>query len=816
MPHQLKDVKDRITGQHSNNELPAATPASADPESITLEDHLHDRIPFHENRWMCLTESEAATLVLGPYAKLELSIVKAHNLLLNKLGVTDMVKTAPHPFVRVYLDDTRQNETEHVKSSRQPEWNAHCTLDITAARSMVRLQIYDQDVEDEEGKDILAGNMLQTSVVDQKKCHSLGFVEFCVGDMPYDEEIAGWLELRFPVNLVGSNIDRYQAHCSERRDSYNKRKYEESIAAEASIAHMQTRAASTDSHAIGVFHKGASMMKRLQGRHVDSGNSVDGYQYNAGELFVKMKLVRLQENTFDEYFALALIPPCLEFNAIILSDALPELDIQEAFDDAMDVKYAVLDDFVFCVASYVWYLVSWRQRWLSAMVSLILLVGSLNYDLWYVALHFIMAMLLLLNMNAGLRQDMTTSGLNAPITEKGFSIVARSRSIIQMEAFLLRAVVHRGGTVDSERELHDFVARAFRYGKPLPSLRTTLHVLAHQEWVTINKEETRIKSGTKVRINERRRATVQSVNDETVHFTYDEPPEPLDGECSIGDIVTRTVLPPIPQVMLNSKVKQSLRKLGFQIDAAKQSVILPMLKVTSDVVSWEKPLFTTLIFLYLVFRTILPTMNFLINLGKLDADEFWWVPSMVWLFRNLVSVLAVSVFVGLFVLFAEPLAWIFPASRMFFNLRYQTRSAPAIWAFYSTESGEPPESDFLMAMRKRAEDLQGQMYHATKNMATQAQAQLSRRVDVSSSPLGAPSGKNMSTWLNLGAQEHPPSPSPASPEPASAGASSPSLEEDAAKEPLLKEESLAQAPPAKDKEEKVKMGCFSRKPRKST
>ncbi|CAK0846888.1 unnamed protein product [Prorocentrum cordatum] len=203
----------------------AVSKISAGTEALKTD--LYEKLPFHENRWMCLTKSMTAALCLEPVARLEVTIVKAKDIVPNAASFVGSAKQAPHPFVRAYVDDERQKdkdgrvkETAHVKNSRNPEWNSHFELDITAGRSMVRFHLYDQDVDDEDAKDLLKGNMADVSVADNKKSsfhHSLGFVEVCVGDMPFDVEIEGWLELRFPGQLQGINVLRYPSIAANAR-----------------------------------------------------------------------------------------------------------------------------------------------------------------------------------------------------------------------------------------------------------------------------------------------------------------------------------------------------------------------------------------------------------------------------------------------------------------------------------------------------------------------------------------------------------------------------------------------------------------------
>merc|ERR1719291_42877 len=101
-----------------------------------------------------------------------------------------------------------------------------------------------------------------------------------------------------------------------------------------------------------------------------------------------------------------------------------------------------------------------------------------------------------------------------------------------MEAFLLRVVLHKGGEVVSEKELRDFVTRGFRNGVSSLTLPDVISVLKEMDWVTLRSkdvEETRVRPGSRVRIRERRRATVdrvlpaeQGTDRRRVRVNYDE------------------------------------------------------------------------------------------------------------------------------------------------------------------------------------------------------------------------------------------------------------------------------------------------------
>ncbi|CAK0846884.1 unnamed protein product [Prorocentrum cordatum] len=429
-----------------------------------------------------------------------------------------------------------------------------------------------------------------------------------------------------------------------------------------------------------VLHHGAAGHKEV---------SESDLQFNAGELFVKMKLVRVAPYGSDVIFSHAIQPPFAWFNKVIHEEHLPELDFQEMFDDAMDIKYAVVDDCVLCFASYIWYLLSWQSKTLSGLISLALCVAAWKQSLIYACLWAIATVLLLLNGFGVQRQKMTTSGLNAPLNNKGFEIVAGWNSILQMEAFLLRVVIHKGGEVESERELRDFVTRGFRKGISSFTLQDVIHVLKDMDWVTPrgkNVEEAKIKPGSMVRIHERRRATVdkvfppeQGTDRKRIEVHYDEleQHEETTAEiCYEDELHVRTVMPQVPKVLLSGKVKQNIRKIGWQLDSGKKSNLLPVLRLISDVLTWKRPLLTALIAIYLVFRLVMAVL-------ALCHPKNGFVTSFVWVMRNAGNIFLFAAVVASFILFAQPLNWLIPLIRMLSGWLVSKRRAPAIWAFHT-------------------------------------------------------------------------------------------------------------------------------------
>lgn len=668
-----------------------------------LKDDLYTKLPFSENRWMCLVQPASATRCLAPLARLEVTIVKARGLIPNEAtGATKFIQP-PQPFVRVYLDDTEVHESRRAKNSSRPVFNERCMVDVTAAKSMVRFHVYDKDIEDEGARDFMKMNGMNISVAADSSTnplqHSLGFVEVCVADMPFDEEITGWLELRFPAHLQGTNKKRYKSHCKCREDVLHMELAKKFRADEGGRGATFMQLSKSVHQPTSAAHSG-SLMSRIIGRvakaaTVEAADS-EAVQFNAGELFVSMKLVRLTDDDYDVMYSYALDPPCLSYNPVVQESQLPEFDIQEVFDDAMDVKFAVVDDFFLCFASYVWYLISWQSRLISGLIVLSLMLCCWTYSLINAVVHGILAALLLMNRLEGQRLQMTTSGLNAPLTNQGFLTVARWNSILQMEAFLVRVMLHQACQVTSERDLHDFVATGFReildprsgFAEDDTSLTLAdvVRVLKGMDWVvTKDVDDALIKQGTMVRIHERRRATVTKVlppdsstgnSRYVVHYDEingddDEDHEIVEDE----EIHIRTLMPKIPKYMLGSKIKENVRKFAWQIDYGKKSAIIPALQQISDVLTWKKPLIAGLIFAVFVLRIIVNLIAFFYpehSFSKIFA-------------RNLNHYIMVVILITSFVVFAQPLAWIRPMVIMRYEWATRKRVAPDMWPFFTSE-----------------------------------------------------------------------------------------------------------------------------------
>ncbi|CAJ1328236.1 unnamed protein product, partial [Effrenium voratum] len=175
---------------------------SGNPEVQKIIDLIENGEDFHVNRWRCLEMPDRAYYTLGPFAHLELHMVEARRLIPSVAGVVERnFGDEPDAFVRVYIDDCLQYGSRPVMNCRQPKWDDKQRFDIVSDHSFVRVHVYDTDSRD------------CMSSVDP-----LGFVEFCISDIPFDQEIDGWFELRFAQNLQGANLERYAMHAERREE----------------------------------------------------------------------------------------------------------------------------------------------------------------------------------------------------------------------------------------------------------------------------------------------------------------------------------------------------------------------------------------------------------------------------------------------------------------------------------------------------------------------------------------------------------------------------------------------------------------------
>jgi len=577
---------------------------------------------FNTYRSRCLEKPDRAYYTLGPYARLTVEMIEARNLIpCNTSSFDKYFGDTPDAFVKVLVDDTMKYQTKTISNNRNPKWEDKQVFDIVANRSMIRLHVYDSD-----------GDAESTQV------DPLGFVEFCVGDIPYGEEIEGWLELRFPANLQGTNLDRYADHCEKREEEWAKsvgissstkppqdieegKAPDEEIELDASrkVAHKMP----TSFVSRAMKRAKASVQKATASftgsEYVASGT--DDVQFNAGEIHVILKLEKINADSKDELYAHALTPSYFTYASFVQEEALPKLDVQELVDDVMDIKIKLLDDMIFAFYTFILYILSWRSFTLSGMLLLAFLGAIKSASIVYGILHVWLACVLVYLSNEKWRNEISTGGLNAPLTQEGYLMVAAWDKTDEMFAFLMRIIQARLGTVISMQDLVHFAGTLVTGigQEPDVSFDEVLKVI-HDVWfVDMPSSSDLLEKGTLVRVHEHRRGTVKELGrskqdspEQEITVQFDEEDWELPGSTRSEDkgvyprrvVFPRLAIPPIPTPLVPKSVKAILAVAQYHTQDVKEK-ILPVAAQIRAFFTWQKPLYMSALIAYLLARAAL-------------------------------------------------------------------------------------------------------------------------------------------------------------------------------------------------------------------
>jgi hypothetical protein len=653
----------------------------------TIIDRIYAGEDFHENRWRCIFDPERAYYTLSPSAKLEIKIIKARRLIPALTSSFEKYTgDEPDAFVRVYTDDVLRYETQCINNTRSPEWNHDGKLDIVADRSMVRLSVYDSDSAD------------NSTLIDH-----LGFVELCVGDMPFNQAIEGWFELNFPQNLQGANVDRYDQHCEKRVEDTKLPMPQQPNKGEISVEGVENlsdeqltmvqKAKVSTSWArnwVRRAHRGVhNMVSHVSGNNIKMIELEDNksVQYNAGEIYISMRLVPVVDE-HDLLFAKVLTPSYLTFASFIQEEYLPKLELQELVDDLMDVKLKVVDDMVFSLANALNYILRWRSKLISGFLFTVFLSCGFSISLSTALLYFWLATVLLLQSQKTWRDEMTTGGWNAPLTQSGYEMVAATNDISEMNEFLARVVESRLGEVKSEQDLLHFAGTLVlegKDGKPDISFQQLIEVMCNLPFLDLP-STMNIKKGTLIRVDELNRGEVVDI---THHGTqvvvdYDENDlvsgdlANLEVQVDMERCKPRLIVPRIPRALIPKPVVNSA-KLAMLLVARLKLALIPNATMVQDVLTWKSWQFTLPIFLFLVFR------------GLLSAAAFSKHSAVAALIVTILSDMK-EAFIGLLVLailfsktkIARLGGGLIQMSKGYFR----QRNAPDMWKFYK----KPQES----------------------------------------------------------------------------------------------------------------------------
>lgn len=564
-------------------------------------DKITDGEDFELNRWRCLETPDRAYYTLGPFAHLDLELIEARRLIPSVSGVLEAhIGDEPDAFVRVYIDDCLQYSSKIIRNSRRPQWRDAQTFDIVADLSFIRVHVYDTD---------------SASVLDN--IDPLGFVEFCIQDIPFDQEIDGWFELRFPQNLQGTNVERYAMHtdCREEwlkhdarqllKDEAEKHAAEdddEGNRVDRTVKVKGVVPASLASRVIRRVHHGVSVL-------ANKAHEDDTVQYNAGEIRLRMKLRRVVPRGMDA-FARALQPSCFTYATFVQEEYLPQLDLQELVDDAMDIKLQLLDDLIFAMLAFVSYIVAWKSFFLSGLLLATVIATFKSELLAWGIWHLWMGVVLVLLSDKKWRDVLSTNGLNAPLNQEGLEMVAAWNETSEMHCFLMRVVEARNGQIIGMQELVHWAGTVCVGRGELEITFDELLDAMHELWFIDMPRKPVVKKNALVYV-ERRKGTVTNVRGRTVTVVFDEcaPDEPPEEDFDMELVQPRIQPPAVPRMFVPKSVLGIVATLQYHIYNFHRE-LSPFTQYLKEFCTWKKPVAASLMVAFLFGRSILAFVGF--------------------------------------------------------------------------------------------------------------------------------------------------------------------------------------------------------------
>lgn len=558
-------------------------------------------------------------------------------------------------------------ETPAVQMALNPSWYHHGSLDVVSAMSMVRLQVLDRDTLKENDK--------------------IGFVEFCVGDIPFDVQMEGWMELRFQENLQWTSYHRYEAHCKARDDStdtFGKTQGDAPPKAQVAGDKGHPRATTMKKRNASLF---SSCVEQTCATGGSSASQPANFRYNAGEILVRLQLVRLA-SAADGVFALAVNPPRPEHHgSYVTGELAPMLDAQGLVDDVSDIKRIMLDTCLRSVEFFVLYIIRWRCPPLTVGVFALLLLWISSPMLGWCLLPGLLACFMALFSCSNIRSDMTTGGKNAPLNQEGFDRVALWGQTHQMRDFVQKVADSIGAKVRSDAECRNFAAHCFRDKRPSLSYADLERLIQKASWTSVG-EVSGISRGSLVLVDESFRARVVASDSEAgvVHVAYDDPGPA--GPSSSSDppglppvsvdrsrVSLRKTVVSVPTAFVPDILENQLRRVPPLVDNLK-ACVCPVIQRATDIATWKN------------CETSLGVTAFLASLSALNGyvllvhSETPFCREILWLLARIVSVLLGLGLLYAFIHFAPWFASIWAVLRMLVRLVTVRRRAPDNWAFF--------------------------------------------------------------------------------------------------------------------------------------
>jgi len=366
----------------------AATAPAEKTRSIL--DEVASPHPFHESRKEAAKRPKSAQDKLAPFATLKVKVVRARDITASDWSMFG--SPTSDPYCEIHVNDEFKKKTDTKSGTVTPVWNWECELKISKPGSVVQLQLFDED---------LVGDS-----------DLLGYLEFPVADLPFDECISGWFVL-FPPEALQSEAP-------------------------------------------------ARIAKTIKGP----------VEETCGSIFLELTYKTVSGDPTDEFYAWCLPQPTFKAypETGYVPAAMKALDAQLVIDQLLDIKEYAVDDLVFPVLSGFIYIIVWREVLVSAFCLAVVLACSLRPTFFPAGLILIQATLFLLLKNPERRRKMSTHPALVPLDDEGFKLIALLQDTDKMVAFLSRVIdIQMDGTVTDEAMLRSFAAFSANAGVPVTS-----------------------------------------------------------------------------------------------------------------------------------------------------------------------------------------------------------------------------------------------------------------------------------------------------------------------------------------------------------
>jgi len=690
---------------------------TSDPQEELMQKIVED--DFSSNKWRCLMHPDRAVETLTEYAKLEVTVLLAKNLPPREAWTSQ--GQVPDAAIEVFLNDCKRDDFRTpCVTSRNPVWNCQGTIPILAPDSMVRFQVIDDQII---------------------KQNETGFVEFCVGDIPYDKEISGLFELRLQDNLKLTSESRYASHKQVREDEafYFTEEMLDSKVLERggtglTVSKDELKARTlTARRAIGkartLFHACAhgcnntSSWGKGKPKITQAQLQNETERTNAGEVYLTLKLTKVVGN-FSAAFANSLPPPePHHYGQLDLSGDQEDEEaaaktsgkadnLQEVLDLVTEVKQVIMFDFVWCLYYYFLYIITWREPLLSfpLMACCVAVCAEPEILLWSM-FPGMLSIMLIANQCTAVRMEMTRGGANAAFSDDGFKRVAKWMRTGEMYKYIERLVqddLH--GEITEPVKLRVVASHVFRDGAPRMSLAELRLLLRSLKDCISDSNNPGLVKGDLVLVDERYLAQVTShknVEDGDVSVEYvkarlDDPAAVALDPSGYRAAVDYLRLRKRPTIHRTAEflMPGAIRKIivnNYPLLVTLKESFIPLITKITDIVTWRQYCtalgITIALLLVTTFFTVAAGIE--MNLLGLDhsvpispwlhlsiGDLMWWNLKVQQTFENVIcGVLFLFIFV------AKARWWKFFSStaKICFRSCCHRRSAPGGWAFFSRD-----------------------------------------------------------------------------------------------------------------------------------